>query len=92
MVEDSKIKVHHIKNYIEDFDEETEFGSNIYDYDCQMEVDLRKSMKEIESDIIMRMLEITNGDRTETARRLGLGRTTVWRKINEADEEKENLF
>lgn len=92
LVEDSKIKVHHIKNYIEDFDEETEFGLNLYDYDCQMEVDLRKSMKEIESDIIMRMLEITNGDRTETAKRLGLGRTTVWRKINEVDEDDRNSF
>ena len=49
----------------------------------EMVIDLSKNMKEIEGDIIRYMLEINNGDKTQVAKKLGLGRTTVWRKISE---------
>lgn len=41
-----------------------------------------QSMSTVEKLIIMQVLEETGGNKTETARRLGISRTTLWRKLN----------
>ena len=95
LVQEDQIKAHHIKNYIEDFTEDERIlkvSSNIslLNHDAnEMVIDLSKNMKEIEGDIIRYMLEINNGDKTQVAKKLGLGRTTVWRKISELSDEDD---
>lgn len=41
-----------------------------------------QSMSNVEKLIIQQVLEETGGNKTETARRLGISRTTLWRKLN----------
>jgi DNA-binding NtrC family response regulator len=41
------------------------------------------SLKEVEARHVARALEICAGDRQEAARRLGIGRATIYRKIRE---------
>jgi transcriptional regulator of acetoin/glycerol metabolism len=41
------------------------------------------SLRDVEGDAIIRMLESTAGDRTMAAHLLGIGRTTMYRKLKE---------
>jgi DNA-binding NtrC family response regulator len=45
------------------------------------------TLREIERDAIRQALEITGGDRLRAAKLLGIGKTTVYRKIKEYDLE-----
>lgn len=42
-------------------------------------LDLHRSLYEINQEIAFRILKETNGNRTEAAKRLGIGRTSLWR-------------
>lgn len=42
---------------------------------------LDKSLKEIEKEIILKVLAEENGNKTAAANRLGIGRTTIWRYL-----------
>jgi propionate catabolism operon transcriptional regulator len=44
-------------------------------------VALTQRKSEMEADLIRNLLEECNGDRDEVCRRLGIGRTTLWRKL-----------
>ena len=45
------------------------------------------TLREIERDAIRQALEVTGGDRLRAAKLLGIGKTTVYRKIKEYDLE-----
>ena len=45
-------------------------------------LDLRMTLNELNKEIIRRVLEEEGGNQTATARRLGIGRTTLWRILN----------
>ncbi|EGL82906.1 sigma54 specific transcriptional regulator, Fis family [Caldalkalibacillus thermarum TA2.A1] len=44
-------------------------------------IDLNKPLAEIEKDIIIRVLKEENMNQTRAARRLGINRSTIWRKL-----------
>jgi transcriptional regulator, propionate catabolism operon regulatory protein len=46
------------------------------------EIDLTKSLEEIEREVILKVLKEENMNQTKAAKRLGINRTTLWRKIN----------
>jgi transcriptional regulator with PAS, ATPase and Fis domain len=43
-----------------------------------------KTLEELEAEIIMRVLEEEHNNQSQAAKRLGINRTTLWRKINKA--------
>ncbi|RME27916.1 MAG: hypothetical protein D6800_04480, partial [Candidatus Zixiibacteriota bacterium] len=45
-------------------------------------IDSATSMEEMEKALIERVLKETGGNRRETARRLGIGERTLYRKLN----------
>lgn len=45
--------------------------------------DLNRSLEEIEKDIIMQVLKSVDMNQTRAAKILGIGRSTLWRKLNE---------
>ena len=47
-----------------------------------------RPMEEVEKYYIQRSLELTDGNREETARLLGIGERTLYRKIKEYDLRK----
>lgn len=47
--------------------------------DAVQPLNLDRSLREIEHDIAIRVLEESNGNQTIAARRLGISRTTIWR-------------
>jgi transcriptional regulator with PAS, ATPase and Fis domain len=49
----------------------------------------KKAVSRIERDIIAGMLEECGGDYGEAAARLKIGRTTLWRKMTQPDEDEE---
>ena len=49
-------------------------------------LDLTQSLAQINRDIVQIVLEQTNGNQTEAAQRLGIGRSTLWRMINRKEE------
>jgi DNA-binding NtrC family response regulator len=53
-------------------------------------------LEELERRAILRMLRQTNGDKLAAARRLGIGKTTLYRKLKQynldrAQDEAQNL-
>ncbi|WHY02628.1 sigma-54-dependent Fis family transcriptional regulator [Neobacillus sp. DY30] len=46
------------------------------------EIDLTKTLEEIEKEVILKVLKEENMNQTKAAKRLGINRTTLWRKIN----------
>lgn len=46
-------------------------------------LDLNRTLAEIDRDVILRVLAETGDNRTATARRLGISRTTLWRLLQE---------
>ena len=51
--------------------------------DAQAEpLDLRMTLNELNKEIVRRVLEEERGNQTATAQRLGIGRTTLWRLLN----------
>ena len=66
----------------------TELTKQILDQETSKEYvsstmfDLTKSLDEIEKDIIMYVLRESNMNHSLTAKRLGIGRSTLWRKIS----------
>lgn len=46
------------------------------------EIDLTKTLEEIEREVILKVLKEENMNQTKAAKRLGINRTTLWRKIN----------
>lgn len=47
-----------------------------------MPLDLRMTLNELNKEIVRRVLEEEGGNRTASAQRLGIGRTTLWRLLN----------
>lgn len=45
-------------------------------------LDLRMTLEELDKEIVRRVLEEEHGNQSATARRLGIGRTTLWRLLN----------
>lgn len=45
-------------------------------------LDLRMTLEELDKEIVRRVLEEEGGNQSATARRLGIGRTTLWRLLN----------
>ncbi len=45
-------------------------------------LDLRMTMNELNKEIVRRVLAEEGGNQTQTAQRLGIGRTTLWRLLN----------
>ena len=45
-------------------------------------IDLTQSLSDINRDIVRIVLEQTDGNQTEAAARLGIGRSTLWRMMN----------
>jgi propionate catabolism operon transcriptional regulator len=43
------------------------------------------TLKRIETEIILRTLDETGGNKAETARRLGISKTTLWRRLKQID-------
>ncbi|MGE5577548.1 MAG: helix-turn-helix domain-containing protein, partial [Syntrophothermus sp.] len=41
------------------------------------------AVEQLERQVILETVAQTNGNRSEAARRLGISRTTLWRKLNE---------
>lgn len=91
VVEDSVIDLEHINMYIDtkyDAKRDKKKGAetaDIYDRENMMLVNIDQTMKEIENDIIMKLLEKTDGDKNLVAKKLGLGRTTIWRKVSDSE-------
>lgn len=48
----------------------------------EVPLDLRMTLNELNKEIIRRVLEEEGGNQTSTAQRLGIGRTTLWRLLN----------
>ncbi len=44
-----------------------------------------RSLKQIEAEVILRTLEEAEGNKAETARRLGISKTTLWRRLKQID-------
>ncbi|MBZ4645917.1 MAG: sigma-54 dependent transcription regulator [Clostridia bacterium] len=90
IVPTKRIELYHIKNFIDDWSEELQplmQENNEYadiSDTFKIRIDVHRSLKEIESDIIREVLQLTAGDRTKAAKILGIGRTTLWRWLNEA--------
>ena len=45
-------------------------------------IDLTQSLDDINKDIVRIVLDQTDGNQTEAAARLGIGRSTLWRMLN----------
>lgn len=45
-------------------------------------LDLSKTLDEIEHDIILRVLQEEDMNQSRAAKRLNIGRSTLWRKLN----------
>jgi DNA-binding NtrC family response regulator len=50
------------------------------------------SLEEVERAYIRRVLELTLGNKSVAARMLGIDRRTLYRKLNEADDEAPNTL
>ena len=50
-----------------------------------------KRLLDIEAEVISKALTIYRGRMSETARRLGIGRSTLYRKIDELQLDKRDL-
>lgn len=50
-------------------------------------IDLSRSLKEIELDIIMRVVKQENYNQSTAAKRLGINRSTLWRRLKEAESK-----
>jgi DNA-binding NtrC family response regulator len=51
-------------------------------------VDTERTLEQIISDIISQTVAAHGGNRAETARQLGISRTTLWRYLNREDDEQ----
>lgn len=91
IVPTKQIELYHIKNFIDDLNEEIQSQDQESNSDensvssFDIKININRNLKEIESDIIGEILNLTEGDRTKTAEILGIGRTTLWRWIREKD-------
>lgn len=52
-------------------------------------LDLTKPLSEINADIIRILLEQNDGNQSQTAKSLGISRTTMWRMLKEQNSQKE---
>lgn len=50
-------------------------------------LDLNRTLEEIDQDIVCRVVEECNGNRTEAAKRLGISRTTLWRLLKNGERD-----
>lgn len=50
--------------------------------------DLKEMIENVEVEIIKHVMENCDNNQAEAARRLGIGRTTLWRKLNHTSEEE----
>lgn len=53
-------------------------------FDFQLNGNLRKTLEQLETQLIIKEYFRLRGNKTELAKKLGVGRTTLWRKLNEA--------
>lgn len=49
------------------------------------------NLKEVENQVIKKANEIFNGDKTFLAKKLGISRTTLWKRLKEIDDKKKNV-
>jgi PAS domain S-box-containing protein len=52
----------------------------------QIEIQVSKDLKKMESEIILKMLDRYNGDKEKLCREYGISKTTLWRKLNFKNE------
>lgn len=57
----------------------------------QPETFIPRTLAEIESDHIRRVLQYTGGNRSKTAKILGIGQATLWRRLKKIDEKTDIL-
>lgn len=57
--------------------------------DQNVPLDLNQSLEEINKTIARRVLAEENGNQTRTAQRLGIGRTTLWRMLQQHPKKQE---
>lgn len=91
IVPTKSIELYHIKNFIDDLNEALETlgeekkevidSSEIF----KIRIDINRSLKEIECEIINKVIEFTGGDKTKAAKILGIGRTTLWRWMKDTE-------
>jgi two-component system response regulator HydG len=55
-----------------------------------LEIELPTTMDEIERETIQATLELTKGDKSRAARLLGIGRKTLYRKLEQYDKKTDN--
>ena len=51
-------------------------------FKSDMSISLTGNLEEIEKNIIKKVIQEEKGNKAATAKRLGIGRTTLWRKLN----------
>ncbi|GAG73854.1 unnamed protein product [marine sediment metagenome] len=51
-------------------------------FKSDMSIPLMGNLEEIERNIIKRVIQEEKGNKAAAAKRLGIGRTTLWRKVN----------
>lgn len=83
----------------------SEIGANIieeeinrletYDYDAMVSNDTDSEiekglLKNVEEDMILKVLKETGGNRTLAAKRLGISTTTLWRRLKQLKEDQED--
>jgi transcriptional regulator with PAS, ATPase and Fis domain len=57
-------------------------GLNIVDFfESDMSIPLMGNLEEIERNVIKRVIQEEKGNKAAAAKRLGIGRTTLWRKL-----------
>ena len=62
-------------------------NSNLYTVNLLDDNNNLKNMRELEKEILYKYMKINSGNMTETAKVLNLGRATLYRKIEEYDNE-----
>ena len=48
-----------------------------------MKISINRNFRDIERDVLLKSLELYNGDHSKTAKALGISRTTIWRKTQD---------
>ena len=82
MSEDYDIEKELIVQYLEESIKENDYLLHKAD---SVNETFQQMIKEVEVSKIQEMLEATNGNKQEAAKKLGISRSTLWRKMNEAN-------
>lgn len=103
LVRGEQIRLHHVRNYIDDlslFTEESgqnpeiRHGQEHVYYEAMgkqenskynVQININKNLKDIEDEIIRKMVDLNGGNQAKAARALGIGRSTIWRRNGEQE-------